>query len=77
MTLKQLSPMVNKVSGHSIRDISGVELEEIKDSDGNITCEVKLLMLGGDRICLSVGTHRAEQQKIAELVRSYLNARSN
>jgi hypothetical protein len=76
MTIKQLSPMVNKVTGHSIREISGVEIEEIKDSNGNVTCEVKLLMLGGDRICLSAGSHRAEQQKIAELARSYLNARS-
>lgn len=77
MTVKQWSPMVNKVTGHSISEISGVELEETKNSDGNITCEVKLLMLGGDRICLSAGSHRAGQQKIAELVRSYLNARSS
>ena len=77
MTVKNLYPMVNKITEHSLREISGVELEEIKQGDGEFTCEVKLLTLAGDRICLSAGTNRAEQQKIAELVRSYLKARSN
>lgn len=67
---------IQKVDEPSIREISGVELEENQDSDGDSYCQVKLLISGGDRVCLSIGSARGEQQKIAELVRSYLNARS-
>jgi len=76
MTVKQFGLMVNKVTEHSVHKISGVELEKTKDSDGNTSYQVKLLMLGGDRLCLSTGSDRGEQQKIAGLIRSYLNGRS-
>jgi hypothetical protein len=74
--MKILKQRVTEITEPSISEILGVELEETKNSDGDTACQVKLLISGGDRICLSTGSDRGEQQKIAELISSYLSARS-
>ncbi|MGL5064851.1 MAG: hypothetical protein ACRC62_33140 [Microcoleus sp.] len=74
--MKIIEKTINLTKG-SIREILGVELDEIRNSDGGISYEVILLTLGGDRLCFCSSSNRREQQKITELIRSYLNARSH
>lgn len=76
LTLKKRGIWVNEVAERSLKEISEVKLEETED-DGYKFYEVRLLMNGGDRLCLGGSSNQKEQQKIADLIRSYLKARSN
>jgi hypothetical protein len=77
ITVKRWGLLVNDVTEYSNREFSEVELEKTKDSDGNISYDVNLLMVGGDRLSLCSSLDREEQQKIADLIRSYLDGRSH
>lgn len=72
MTIKRRGLSLNDVTERSTRDICAVELEEIGDSEGNISYYVDLLMLGCERICLRSDSV-TEQCKIADLIRSYVS----
>ena len=72
MTIKRWGLSLNHITEGSTRDICAVELDEIADSEGNLSYYVNLLMLGCDRICLR--SHSlTEQYKMADLIRSYIS----
>lgn len=70
MTVKQLSLMVNDIYEYSIYEISEVKSGQGKDGMGHIYYSVDLSMLSGTII--SVTSSKEEQQKDADLMRSYL-----
>ena len=72
MTVKRWSLSFNDITKRSTRDICAVELDEIADSEGNISYYVDLLMLGCDRICLRCDSV-TEQCQMADLIRSYVS----
>ena len=76
LTLKKRGILVNEVAERSLGEISEVELEESEDN-GDKFYEVRLLMNGGDRLCLGGSSNQKEQEKIVDWIRSYLKARSN
>lgn len=57
--------------------ISQLELKETEDTEDYKLYELRLLTNRGDRLSLGKSVYRKEQQKMAELIRSYLNARSH
>ena len=67
---------MNEVTERSLSEVSEVKLETIDDENGMLY-EVCLLMDEGDRLSLGGSSNQKEQQKIADLIRSYLKARSN
>lgn len=72
---------INEVTEKSLSEISEVELKTVQvhqtEHMDSYTCyQVHLLMNGGDTLCLSGGLNREEQQKMADLIRSYLDGRS-
>ncbi len=71
MTVKRRGLSLNDVTECSTRDICAVELDEIADSEGNISYYVDLLMLGCDRICLRSDSV-TQQCQMADLIRSYV-----
>jgi len=81
LTIKKRGIRVNKVTEKSLSEISEVELKTVQvhktEHMDSYTCyQVHLLMNGGDTLCLSGGLNREEQQKMADLIRSYLDGRS-
>jgi len=82
LTLKKRRIRVNKVTERSLSEISEVKLEEVEvqrteDMDGYTSYQVRLLMNGGDILSLGSSSNQKEQQKIVDLICSYLNGRSN
>lgn len=71
MTVKRWGLRVNDVTERSTSEISAVKLDDEQDSEGNRSYYIYLLMLGGDRICLSCDSI-PHQRKMAGLIRSYL-----
>ncbi|MEO9125759.1 MAG: hypothetical protein ABI262_13900, partial [Microcoleus sp.] len=72
---------INEVTEKSLSEISEVELKTVQvhqtEHMDSYTCyQVHLLMNGGDTLFLSGGLNREEQQKMADLIRGYLNRRS-
>jgi hypothetical protein len=81
LTIKKTGIRVNKVTKQSLSEISEVELKTVQvhqtEHMDSYTCyQVHLLMNGGDTLFLSGGLNREEQQKMADLIRGYLNRRS-
>ena len=81
LTIEQRGIRVNKVTKKSLSEIYEVELKTVEvhktEHMESYTCyQVHLLMNGGDTLCLSGGLNREEQQKMADLIRSYLDERS-
>ncbi|PSB50466.1 hypothetical protein C7B67_14365 [filamentous cyanobacterium Phorm 6] len=72
MTIKRRGLWLNDVTECSTRDICAVELDEIGDTEGNISYYVYLLMLGCDRICLRCDSV-TQQCQMADLIRSYVS----
>jgi hypothetical protein len=73
---------VNEVTERSLSEISEVKLEEvevykIEHMDAYTLYQVRLLMNGGDILSLGGISNQKEQQKMADLIRSYLDGRSN
>jgi hypothetical protein len=75
LTIKKRGIWVNEFAERSLGEISEVELEESEDN-GDKFYEVRLLMNGGDRLSLGRNSNQKKQQKIADLIRSYLDGRS-
>jgi len=75
LTLKKRGIWVNEVAERSLAEISEVELET-KHTENGILCKMYLLTNGGDRLFLSSSLNHKKQQKMADLIRSYLNRRS-
>ena len=75
ITVKRWGLRVNDVTKRSTSEISAVKLDDSQDSEGNRSYYIYLLMLGGDRICLSCDSI-SHQHKMADLIRSYLDGRS-
>jgi hypothetical protein len=75
LTMKKKGIWVNEVSERSLAEISEVELET-KHTENGILCKMYLLIDGGDSLFLSSSLNHKKQQKIADLIRSYLNWRS-
>jgi len=75
LTLKKRGIWVNEVAERSLSEISEVKLETIYGENGML-CEVCLLMNEGSRLSLGGSSNQKEQQKIADLIRSYLDGRS-
>lgn len=60
-----------------LQEISQVELVKTEDSDGdNRSYEVRLLLNGGDSLSLSHSYDRQKQQEMVDLIRGYLDGRS-
>ena len=75
LTMKKRGIWVNEVAERSLAEISEVELET-KYIENSILWEVYLLIDGWDRLFLSSSLNHKKQQKMANLIRSYLNRRS-
>ena len=76
LTMKKRGIWVNKVAERSLAEISEVELET-EHTENGILCEIYLLIDGGDRLFLSSSLNHKKQQKMADLIRSYLDERSS
>jgi hypothetical protein len=66
---------VNKLAERSLSEVSEVKLETIDGENGTLY-EVCLLMDEGDRLSLGSSSNQKEQEKVVDLIRSYLKARS-
>ena len=90
LTIKKRGIMVNEKRGIRINEVTEKSLSEISEVElktvyvhktehmDSYTCyQVHLLMNAGDSICLSGSLNREEQQKMADLIRSYLDGRSH
>jgi hypothetical protein len=81
LTIKKRGIKVNEVTERSLSEISEVKLEEvevykIEHMDAYTLYQVRLLMNGGDILSLGGISNQKEQQKMADLIRSYLDGRS-
>ncbi|MEP6514667.1 hypothetical protein [Microcoleus vaginatus] len=72
MTIKRRGAWLHDVTECSTHEISAVELEEVRDSEGNRSYYVDLWMFGGDLLCLR-SYSLTEQHKMADLIRIYLD----
>ncbi len=77
LIIKRRGILVNQVAERSLHEISEVELETTRNSDGDELYEVRLLMNGGDRLSLGNISNQKEQQKIADWIRRFLDRRSH
>ena len=82
LTIKKRGIRINEVTEKSLSEISEVELKIVQvhktEHMDSYTCyEVRLLMNGGDILCLSGSSNQEEQQKMADLIRSFLDRRSH
>ena len=75
LTIKKRGIWVNEVAERSLGEISKVELKTIYSENSNLY-EVGLLMNEGDRLSLGKTANQKKQQKMADLIRSYLDGRS-
>ncbi|MEG4025637.1 hypothetical protein [Microcoleus sp. S13C4] len=73
LTIKKKGIWVNEVAERSLSEISEVKLETIYGENG-ILYEVRLLMNGGHTLSLGGSSNQKKQQKMADLIRSYLDA---
>ena len=76
LTLKKRGIWVNEFAERSLSEISEVKLETIY-RENSMLYEVCLLMNGGDILSLGSSSNQKKQEKMADLIRSYLKARSN
>ncbi|MDP8934342.1 MAG: hypothetical protein M3N42_09395 [Cyanobacteriota bacterium] len=81
LTLKKRGIWVNEVAERSLSEISEVKLEKVEvhnteHMDGYTSYQVRLLMNGGDILSLGGSLNQKEQEKMADLIRSYLDGRS-
>jgi len=76
LTIKKRGIRVNEVTERSLSEISEVKLETIYGENDTLY-KVCLLMDEGDRLSLGSISNQKEQQKMADLIRSYLDGRSN
>ena len=76
LTIKKRGIWVNEVAERSLSEIAEVKLETIYGENANLY-EVHLLMNEGDRLSLGKIANQKKQQKIADLIRSYLDRRSH
>jgi hypothetical protein len=77
LTLKKRGIWVNEVAERSLSEVSEVKLETIIYGENSMLYEVRLLMNGGDILSLGSSSNQKEQEKMADLIRTYLKARSN
>ena len=77
LIIKRRGILVNEVAERSLHEISEIELETTRDSDGDELYEVRLLMNGGDRLSLGNISNQKEKKEIADLIRSFLDRRSH
>ena len=75
LTIKKRGIWVNEVAQRSLAEISQVELKTIYSETSNLY-EVGLLMNEGDRLSLGKTANQKKQQRMADLIRSYLDGRS-
>lgn len=76
LTIKEKGIWVNEVVKRSLSEIYEVKLETTYSENGMLY-EVFLLMNEGDRLSLGGSLNQKEQQKMADLIRSYLDGRSH
>ena len=81
LTIKKKGIRVNEVTELAFGEISEVELKKVEvhkteHMDSYISYQVRLLMNGGDILSLGGSLDRQKQQKMADLIRSYLDGRS-
>jgi hypothetical protein len=81
LTIKKRGIRVNEVTERSLSEISEVKLENVEvhkteHMDAYTSYQVRLLMNGGDILSLGRSLNQKEQEKMADLIRSYLDGRS-
>ncbi|NJM59045.1 MAG: hypothetical protein HC849_00685 [Oscillatoriales cyanobacterium RU_3_3] len=82
LTIKKKGIRVNEFMELAFGEISEVELKKVEvdkteHMDSYTSYEVHLLMNGGIPLCLSRSLNQQEQEKMADLIRSYLDERSS
>ncbi len=77
LTIQKRWMGVTQVVKRSLQEISQLELKETEDTEDYKFYELRLLTNRGDRLSLGKSVYRKEQQKMADLIRDYLNARSH
>lgn len=77
LTIQKRWMGVTQVVERSFHDIFQIDLKETEDTEDYKFYELRLLMNRGDRLSLGKSVYHKEQQKMADLIRSYLNARSH
>jgi hypothetical protein len=75
LTLKKRGIWVNEFSERSLSEISEVKLETIYRENGMLY-KVCFLMDEGERLSLGGSSNQKQQEKMADLIRSYLDGRS-
>ncbi len=77
LTIQKRWMGVTQVVKRSLHEISQLELKETEDTEDYKFYELRLLTNRGDRLSLGKSVYRKEQQKMADLIHGYLNARSH
>jgi len=75
LTLKKRGIWVNEFAERSLSEIAEVKLETIYRENDTLY-KVCLLMDEGDRLSLGSSSNQKQQQKMADVIRSYLDGRS-
>ncbi len=76
LTIQKRWMGMNQVVKRSLNEIYQLELKETEDTEDYKFYELCLLMNRGDRLSLGKSMYHKEQQKMADLIRSYLDGRS-
>ncbi|MFM9266991.1 hypothetical protein [Tychonema sp. BBK16] len=77
LTIQKRWMGVTQIVKRSLHEICQLELKETEDIEDYKFYELRLLTNRGDRLSLGKSAYRREQQKMADLIYSYLNARSH
>jgi hypothetical protein len=77
LTIQKRWMGVTQIVKRSLHEISRLELKETEDTEDYKFYELRLLTNRGDRLSLGKSVYHKEQQKMADLIRGYLNARSH
>ena len=76
LTIQKKWMGVNQVVKRSLHEIFQVELKETEDTEDYKFYELRLLTNRGVSLSLGKSVYHKEQQKMADLIRSYLDGRS-
>ncbi len=76
LTIQKRWMGVNQIVKRSLQEIFQVDLKETEDTEDYKFYELRLLMNWGNHLSLGKSVYHKEQQKMADLIRSYLDGRS-
>ncbi|MGL5061210.1 MAG: hypothetical protein ACRC62_14655, partial [Microcoleus sp.] len=75
LIVKQQSFWRTQVIKHSLHEVCGVEVTYLKDRNEDISYQLQLPKINGDRILLPVTMDEYKQQQIAKAINNFLQAR--